>query len=180
MAEDPYRVLGLHRSASAAEVQARYLELAKTRHPDSGDSRASQAAFASIKDARDRALNPRSSSAASAASSSPPRPPPEEGLAQRQARRQRARSTSWFTRADARFHAALIFTLFVGPVMVGDLANRAWSAHNRGCSLADARNAIEASKWRVSSLSLHAERVGSEAPASGDVRQAHAAQEPRR
>jgi hypothetical protein len=176
MAEDPYRVLGLHRSASAAEVQARYLELAKTRHPDSGDSRASQAAFASIKDARDRALNPRSS----AASSSPPRPPPEEGLAQRQARRQRARSTSWFTRADARFHAALIFTLFVGPVMVGDLANRAWSAHNRGCSLADARNAIEASKWRVSSLSLHAERVGSEAPASGDVRQAHAAQEPRR
>ena len=68
MAEDPYRVLGLHRSASAAEVQARYLELAKTRHPDSGDSRASQAAFASIKDARDRALNPRSSS-------SPPRPP---------------------------------------------------------------------------------------------------------
>lgn len=50
-ARDPYRVLGLPRSATRRQVRKRYLELAKMLHPDSMPSGVPPSAFVELNDA---------------------------------------------------------------------------------------------------------------------------------
>lgn len=169
--EDPYKVLGLRRDASTSDIKAKYRELAKQHHPDASTSQAasndtSARVFARIKEARDRLLHPQAASSYRArepnsTSSTSSSAFWSDEFAFKRSRKHkyanRARSTSYFTRADARVHVALVLTMFVGPVLLGECINRAWSMNNRGRSLTAAKHAIEASKWRESSLSLTAE-----------------------
>lgn len=53
-ARDPYRVLGLSRSATRQQVRKRYLELAKLLHPDSMPSGMPSSAFVELNDAYER------------------------------------------------------------------------------------------------------------------------------
>ncbi len=59
VAPNPYKILGLRKAATPAQVRAAYRRLSKTTHPDvAGDTPENQAAFAQLKAAHDLLMDP--------------------------------------------------------------------------------------------------------------------------